>query len=183
MEQSTAKVPNPTASPAALGGLSKPNYSAFNAFGTPPPPQPSSPKSSMFQQQQQQAMARSAQPTAVDPFAALHTPIGQASPQQNHAVAASKSLFDFAQPTAQVPTASHDDDEWNFSSATLPENDTIMVTNSNVKIDLRASRPSHTEPIINLEVMFSNNVAHAITELTFQVAVTKVSISVPKYRV
>lgn len=134
------------------------------------PAQTSTPPPSLFQQQQ--AAAKPAA-VAVDPFAALNSPVRQATPQQNQP-STTKSMFDFAQPAQSVPSASHDDDEWNFSSATLPESDAITITNTSVKIDLKASRASQTDPVINLDVSFSNNVTQPITELTFQVAVTKV---------
>lgn len=174
MQANTAKGPTPSASPAPAAGLPKPNYSAFNTFGSPQPSQ--APAQLPTPLQQQQPAPKAIQQPASDPFAALNTPLRQTTPLQNPPPSASKSLFDFAQPaTPKTLTApAHNEDEWDFSSATLPENDTIPVLNTNIKVDLRANRTSQSDPVINLEVMFSNNTAQPVSELTFQVAVTKV---------
>lgn len=88
-------------------------------------------------------------------------------------------MFDFAKPQP-APPVSADDDEWAFASA-LPENNglptsnEVVVTDSNLKVVIHATRQSPSDSIILMTVKFSNKQALPVTELTFQVAVTKVS--------
>ncbi|KAF3763783.1 VHS-domain-containing protein [Cryphonectria parasitica EP155] len=145
---------------SAKGSLSSsstpPPFSAFSAFNSGPStsknntPQPPN--------YQQSAFSSPAAP-AVDPFAAL---------------AANKP------PPPQPATAqANDDDEWNFSSAlpaettSLPKEHRVAVSNSNLKIDLLANRTTGTSNSINLLFAFSNNTAQPISEVHFQLAVTK----------
>jgi hypothetical protein len=106
----------------------------------------------------------------------------QSTPLQNQS-STSSSLFDFAQAappaTAIPPAAANDDDEWAFSSALpesngLPSSNTFTITDAIINISIYATRKSPSDPIINMTVHFSSKVAQLITELTFQVAVTKV---------
>lgn len=75
---------------------------------------------------------------------------------------------------------SNDDDEWNFASAlptetpTLPREHKALVSNNSLKIDLLANRTTGTSNSINLLFAFSNNTAQPISEVHFQLAVTKV---------
>jgi ADP-ribosylation factor-binding protein GGA len=188
-QYSTARGPTPSRSPAPPAPpaeSSKPNYSAFSGFGiSQPTPQTTTSQPSLFQQQQQQQQAAATaphQPTS-DPFAALATPPRQSTPQQNQAPV-SKSIFDFAKAaplaTTIPPAPANDDDEWSFSSALpesngLPSSKSITITDTTINISLHATRKSPSDPIITLNVKFSSKVAQLITELTFQVAVTKVS--------
>jgi len=186
-QHSTARGPTPSRSPAPPAESSKPNYSAFSGFGISQAiPQTTTSQPSLFQQQQQEQQQQAAataphQPTS-DPFAALATPPRQSTPQQNQA-SVSKSIFDFAKaapPATTIPPApANDDDEWSFSSALpesngLPSSKSITITDTTINISLHATRKSPSDPIITLNVKFSSKVAQLITELTFQVAVTKV---------
>lgn len=183
-QHSTARGPTPTRSPAPPIESSKPNYSAFASFGiSQPTSQTTTSQPSLFQQQQQQqAAARAPHQPASDPFAALATPPRQSTPQQNQS-SVSASIFDFAKAappaTAISPAPANDDDEWSFSSALpesngLPSSNSITITDSTISISLHATRKSPSDPIITMNVKFSNKVAQLITELTFQVAVTRV---------
>ncbi|ROV90783.1 hypothetical protein VMCG_09401 [Cytospora schulzeri] len=49
----------------------------------------------------------------------------------------------------------------------------MVVSNTNLKIDMLANRTTATSNSINLLFAFSNNTAQAISELHFQLAVTK----------
>lgn len=184
-QYSTARGPTPSRSPAPLAAhveSTKPNYSAFSGFGISQPiPQTSTAQAPPFQQQQQTATTAPHQP-ASDPFAALATPPRQSTPLQNQA-SVSKSIFDFAKAappvTAIPPAPANDDEEWSFSSALpesngLPSSNSITVTDSTINISLHAARKSPSDPIVIMDVKFSNKVSQLITELTFQVAVTKV---------
>ena len=99
-------------------------------------------------------------------------------PQQSQP--ASASLFDFAQPLPPTTVAATDDDEWAFSSALpesngLPSSNNIVITDSSINITLHATRKSPSDPAIMMTVKFTSKVPQLITELTFQVAVTKVN--------
>lgn len=54
-----------------------------------------------------------------------------------------------------------------------------MVSSTSLKIDMLANRPLNTDPFINLVFAFTNNTAQQISELHFQLAVTKVSHRTP----
>lgn len=187
--------PSTTSTPsmptAQQPGPPKPDYSAFSAFSgiSQPASARNTPPPSIFQQQQ--IAPKPAQQPMSDPFAALTSPLRQSTPQFPPAPqAASSNLFDFGSPApapipavaaAAPPAASGDDDEWAFSSALPESNDSplsnnITVSDTSVYILFHASRPSPSDPVINLSVRFSSRVPQPITELTFQVAVTKVGL-------
>jgi len=176
-QENNARVSAPHQLPISQGPP-KPNYSAFSTYGgSQSTSQTGTPAPSLFQQQQQLASRQTPQP-ASDPFAALASPIRQSTPQQAPATT-SASMFDFANPKpAPAPASSNDDDEWAFSSA-LPENNglptsnEIIVTDSTLRVVMHASRLSSTDSVIEMTVKFSNKQALQVTELTFQVAVTK----------
>jgi ADP-ribosylation factor-binding protein GGA len=183
-QYSTARGPTPTSSPAPPSQVtSKPDYTAFSAFGSSHPvSQSTTPQPAQFQQQQQQKpiIAASPQAPAADPFAALKASIQQSPPQQPQ-----KSIFDFANPQPPVnksaPVASTgDDDEWAFSSA-LPEgppsSNTLTVSDTSLRISLHAAREPSTLAVITMSLSFSNKTAQPISELTFMAAVTKASQS------
>lgn len=156
----------------------KPDYSAFSAFGSSQPASTSStPKPSFLQQQQAVAMVKPSTPS-VDPFASLASPIRHSTPQQT------SSMFDFAShaPPAAVPAAAlpaADDDDWAFSSALpegLPASNTITVSNTHVNITLHAKRQPQTPDIITMTVRFTSKAQQPVSDLTFEVAVTKVML-------
>lgn len=154
-EESSAKGPASTSTPP-------PPFSAFSAFNSAPStsqnntPQP-------FQSAFQPPAAAAAAPSS-DPFAALASSNFSSQP---------------AQPAA--PKAA-DDDEWNFSSAlptetpALPREHKAVVANTGLKIDLLANRTTSASNSINLLFAFSNNTAQPISEVHFQLAVTKVGL-------
>ena len=104
---------------------------------------------------------------ADDPFAAL----GGAFSSQPPAPAAPPQ-----------PTASNEDDEWNFSSSLPPEpskpkEHAATISNTSIKIDFRAKRGDPSNNCLNMIFAFTNNTAGPISELHFKVAVTKVRFS------
>lgn len=134
-----------------------PPFSAFSAFNSGPStsknntPQPPNYSSSAF---------NPPSAPASDPFAAL----------------ASSNV-----PQAPVAAQANDDDEWNFASAlpteapaVLPREQKVVVSNTSLKIDLLANRTTATSNNINLLFAFSNSTAQPISEVHFQLAVTKV---------
>jgi hypothetical protein len=70
-----------------------------------------------------------------------------------------------------VPVA--DDDEWAFSSALPEQPQDLVITNSAIKTVFAVTRPNNTELVISSRI--SNTTAQPIGDLTFQLAVTKVS--------
>lgn len=178
-QHSSARGPTPTRSPAPPTQVpSKPDYTAFSAFGSSQPiSQSTTPQPGTFQKQQPPASANPQVPAA-DPFAAIQSAVKQATPQQ-----AQKSMFDFATPpppanNSAPTTSAGDDDEWAFSSA-LPEgppsSNTVSVSDTSLKIALHATREQATPDAIAMSLSFSNNTDQPISELTFMAAVTKVS--------
>ncbi|KAI9707651.1 MAG: hypothetical protein M1836_000612 [Candelina mexicana] len=170
----------------------KPDYSPFASLtGSRPISQSTSPAPPLSQQQQ----ATPQRKPAIDPFDALASPASrQVSPfhvsqQSSQAPASStSSLFDFGQTPSRTlqPASSHNDvqgngnaeEEWTFASAlpdqsTLPTSNEITVTNSAINILLAVSRQAGTDSVIIILSRFSNNTNQPISELTFQVAVSK----------
>lgn len=86
---------------------------------------------------------------------------------------------------APAPAASNDDDEWSFSSAlptetpALPKDHSATVKEGQVQIDMKAARSPQAPNAVALSFAFSNNSAQPIGDLHFQLAVTKVCLSVP----
>lgn len=161
--------------PALLSSLTQDNSAkgTFSSTNSPPPPLaafsgfnsgPSTSKNNTPQPPHYQQSAFSSPPApAVDPFAALAA----------------------ARPAAQpATTQSIDDDEWNFSSAlpaetsAMPKEHKVVICDSNLKIDLLANRKTGLSNSINLLFAFSNNTAQPISEVHFQLAVTKVCLIV-----
>ena len=73
-------------------------------------------------------------------------------------------------------SSSTNNDDWEFASAlpdepSLPQTNDVLVSSTSIKIVLNASRRS--DDSIGLVALFSNNTQEAITEYTFQIAVTK----------
>ncbi|KUJ10799.1 VHS-domain-containing protein [Mollisia scopiformis] len=171
-EHSTARGPTPTRSPAPPSTSGQPNYSAFSTYGASPSIPQAAPQPTLFQQQQsRQAAAPPPQP-AMDPFAALASPVRAATPQ--------KSIFDFGnhQPPAPAPAATvpaADDDDWAFSSA-LPEgppSNNITVSDTSLNISIHVTRDAANTSVITMSLSFSNQTDQPISELEFKAAVTK----------
>ncbi|KAI9743257.1 MAG: hypothetical protein M1818_003103 [Claussenomyces sp. TS43310] len=183
-QQSSAKIPTPISSPPPASNPLQPNYSAFSQLGTPQPAsQTPTPQPFLFQQPKD--IAKPAHQPSTDPFAALASPMRNTFPQQNLPLSTSSSTFDFSQPAISAPSASNgnasaatDEDDWAFSSALpegqgLPATNDITVLDTSINVVIKASRRSTSDPVIVMNVSFSSKVAQPITELTFQMAVTK----------
>jgi hypothetical protein len=148
----TAKnqAPRSTPSPAPVSNFASFTSPLASQSTTPAPPSKS-------------AFSPPLQSQAADPFAAL----ASLSPKP-------------ATPTPAAAVAANDDDEWSFSSALpaeapqLPKEHKVEVSNTSLKINMAAKRGDDRDPSISLAVLFSNNTAQKITELHFQLAVTKV---------
>ena len=160
-------------------------FSSLPGVGSQPPSKPATPIPPSLQQSQQQTKNS-------DPFAALATPPRQPSPFQFQQ-STSKSPVPPSQPPAQqssgidllgmgssngtANTASRpstsNDDEWTFSSALPDQPSEITVTNSSIKTVFTVSRSNDSELLIQSRI--SNSTAQLIGDLTFQLAVTKVS--------
>ncbi|KAF2966554.1 hypothetical protein GQX73_g7001 [Xylaria multiplex] len=152
-QNSTAKGPTPTPTPPPLspysGFASRPSASQSTT------PQPALGQYSAFSQPPQKTG---------DPFAALGV-----------------SQFSSKPATPQppmAPAAAHDDDEWSFSSALPPEasaprDHQVVVSNSLVRINMKAVRAPQEPNALSLLFSFSNTSPQQISDLHFQLAVTK----------
>jgi len=171
-----AQQPSPAPPSSAFGGLA-----AFS-----PPAQTSRPSSTI------QNAVPSPKP---DPFAALtHTPRGASpfqfqqsiQPPSQAAPASIDLLGGFApQPASHPPSqqapatvAAPVDDEWTFTSALPPSTttNTLTITSTPILISWtisRASSPSAGSGQIDITSTVSNTTQSPVTELTFQVAVSK----------
>ena len=144
--------------------------SNFNLFSSQPSSKPATPIPASLQQHQ---------PKKSDPFAALGTPSRQASPfqhAQSKAPATSSGgnldLLGMGSSNGNSAPAATED-EWEFSSA-LPDQPTeITVTKSQITTVFKVSRPNDSELLIQSRI--SNATAQPVADLTFQLAVTKVS--------
>ncbi|KAI1135485.1 VHS-domain-containing protein [Hypoxylon sp. FL0543] len=151
---------------SAKGPVSTPTpppFSSFSGFTSPPSgsqsntPQPHLAQQSAFSNPPPQKATPS-----TDPFAALASAHYSSKP---------------ATPKPAAPAATADDDEWSFSSALPPEPSPpkeyqVRFKDGPLQIDLRATRSSNSSAL-SLIFLFSNATAAPITNLHFQLAVTK----------
>ncbi|CCE29875.1 hypothetical protein E4U22_004071 [Claviceps purpurea] len=133
------------------------SFSQFASFTSPLPSQSGTPQPSL----QQQPKPPPANQASVDPFAAL---------------ASASTPTSFQQATA---ASANDDDEWNFSSAlppaasNKPKEHKGTINQSLLRTDYLAGRATGASNSIHITFAFSNNSAQPVTELHFQLAVTK----------
>ncbi|KAI9728461.1 MAG: hypothetical protein M1828_003863 [Chrysothrix sp. TS-e1954] len=76
-------------------------------------------------------------------------------------------------PTNQAAPTTSGDDEWNFTSALPEQKHEIVILQSAVSITLTVSRPPAAPSEILIQSHIVNNTPTAISDLTFQAAVTK----------
>ena len=151
------------------GSAPTPPQSNFAAFSTPPGSQSMTPQPPNYQNPSP-APAAAPQP-AVDPFAAL---TGGVSAQPAPAPAPTPVA------APPQPTVSNEEDEWNFASALPPEapgkpkEHRLTVSNTNIRINMLAGRGAGGPNALNIKFAFTNNTASPVSELHFQLAVTKV---------
>lgn len=154
---------------AAMSSPTPPPFSAFSGFASAP----SLSQSNTPQPQSISAFAapppKPSTPINNDPFAALTSPQFALKPATPASAAA---------PAPPAPAVSNDDDEWSFSSAlpaepTIPQEHKVTVKEGPLEINLAALRPPQTPNAIGLSFAFSNNTPQPISELHFQLAVTK----------
>ncbi|PNH39722.1 hypothetical protein VD0004_g7199 [Verticillium dahliae] len=156
-EGQTAK--SATASPAAP----PPGFATLSSFTSPSASQSGTPQPQanyIFNQPPPPAPAS-------DPFAALGASFSP--PQSTTPV-----------PAAAAPTSNNDDDEWSFASAlpqaaapTQPREHRAVVSDGGVRIEMLANRTTANSSAMNIVFAFSNTTAQPVTELHYQVAVTK----------
>ncbi|KAG6100221.1 hypothetical protein E4U30_005169 [Claviceps sp. LM220 group G6] len=133
------------------------SFSQFASFTSPLPSQSGTPQPSL----QQQPKPSPATQASADPFAAL---------------ASASTPTSFQQTTV---ASANDDDEWNFSSAlppavsNKPKEHKGTINQSLLRTDYLAGRATGASNSIHMTFAFSNNSAQPVTELHFQLAVTK----------
>ncbi|KAJ0115971.1 VHS domain-containing protein [Diaporthe amygdali] len=164
---------NSTAQGSGMTTSTPDPFSSFNAFNSAP----STSKNNTPQPPNYQQSAFAVPAQAADPFAALASP-KFATGLSNISKPATPAQTSAAAPAAPA-TQANDDDEWNFASAlptdtpALPKEHRAVVNNTSLKIDMLANRTTGTSNSINLSFAFSNNTAQPISEVHFQLAVTK----------
>ncbi|SPJ90386.1 probable Arf-binding protein [Fusarium torulosum] len=159
--------------PALLSSMTQDN-SARGPVSTPTPPPPFSQFASFSQPVSQST-------TPQPPFQQQPAPPSQPASDPFAILGASNLNSQRASPAPPQPkpaAVSNDDDEWSFSSALPPEpskpkEHQAMVSSTNVKIEMQARRAPGNENAINIVFAFSNNIPQPISELHFQLAVTK----------
>ncbi|ORY61005.1 VHS domain-containing protein [Pseudomassariella vexata] len=152
-----------TATGAASSSTPPPPFSSFSGFNSAPSTsQNSTPRPTSLSAFPQPA-SKPATP-ANDPFAALASPMFGSKPTPN--------------PPVPAPAAANDDDEWSFSSAlppepSLPKQHNARIQDGQLQVDLAATRSPQAPAALALSFAFSNNSPQPISELHFQLAVTK----------
>jgi ADP-ribosylation factor-binding protein GGA len=161
----------PQASPD-ITGPDRPKHDAFSSLaGSGPPSKSTTPR----------PLGKPSKPVAADPFSILANPVRKQQSVTQQAV----SMFDFAPPKqamqslAAVPAnGAVPEDDWNFSSAlpeeAQPSSNTIVVADKEIKIMFDVSRRDNVADVVDILAKFSNKSSSTITDLTFQIAVTKV---------
>lgn len=161
----------------------------FGSSNSGPSSKPASPLPPVFSQPPPQP-ARS----TPDPFAALNSPAPrQVSPMQFQQSIKQQptgsgaidllgdSTFTAPAPAHPAPTsnlaqsstaAANDDDEWNFTSAVPDITKEITVNNTSINVVFTVSR--ETDSVILIRSRISNNTPSPVSDLTFQVAASKV---------
>lgn len=155
----------------AANAPTPPSYTQFSGFTSPP----SGSQASTPQPQGPSAFSQPPSQKASDPFAALASPMFGSKP------ATPQPLAMAAAPAPPAPaTAANEDDEWSFSSAlpvetpSLPKDHAAVVKTGEVQIDMKAARSVQSANALALSFAFSSNTAQPVSELHFQLAVTKV---------
>lgn len=134
-----------------------------------------------------------AQQHRADPFATLSGSSRTSSPFQfQQAFKTPASPAPAAAPAAAAPSsrptslianngvaAPAADDEWTFSSALPPQQHDLTVTDSAIKTIFHVSRLAAATDYLEISSRISNNTPQVISDLTFQLAVTKVCSSFP----
>ncbi|KAK3321633.1 VHS domain-containing protein [Apodospora peruviana] len=154
------------------------SFSQFSSFTSPPSSQSTTPQPPLSMRGSTFAPPSKQQPAA-DPFASLGSQ--SFSPSSKPPPAASSPApppSRAAAGGAALVNTNNDDDEWSFSSALPPEAGKpreyrTTISNTSLKIDLLASRAVATSPNLDLLFTFTNNTASQVSELHFQLAVTK----------
>ncbi|KAK5625437.1 hypothetical protein RRF57_001154 [Xylaria bambusicola] len=152
-QNSTAKGPSPTPTPSPFSSYS--NFASKPSSSQSTTPQPSFGQYSAFSQPPQKTS---------DPFVSLSSPQFSSKPVTPH-------------PPAALAT-SNDDDEWSFSSAlppeaSVPRDHQAVVSNSLLRINMKAARAPQAPNALSLLFAFSNTSPQPIGDLHFQLAVTK----------
>jgi hypothetical protein len=180
--------PPPPQSQPSQSTIPQPNYNPFGSIASSQPPPP--PMSPPFFSQPQIIQPQQPPPrhSAADPFASLSSPAPrQGSPFQfqqsikpsatpsatpNDLLGLGASSATVTQHTTAAPPPANDDDEWTFTSAVPDLSKDIVVSNTHVNVTFNVVRES--DSVILIKSRISNNTIHPVTDLTFQVAVSKV---------
>ncbi|KAI2627571.1 VHS-domain-containing protein [Hypoxylon sp. NC1633] len=163
--------------PALLSSMTQ-SSTANGPVSTTPTPSPFSPYSG-FISPPAGSQSNTPQPSLVQQSAFSKPQIQKAAPPSDPFAALSSTQFSSkpATPKPAAPAPTTDDDEWSFSSAlpnepSLPKEHKAIVKEGPLVIELRATR-SRIPTAIALLFVFSNTTPMPISDLHFQIAVTK----------
>lgn len=166
---------NSNAGGGPVSSPTPPPFSPFSGFvSQPSTSQSSTPQPSLLQQS---AFSQPApqQKTTNDPFAAL----ASAQLSSSKPSTPKPATPAIAAPPAPAATTTADDDEWSFSSAlppeapSLPAEHKVTVKDQLLQIDMQAKRSPQNPGALALLFAFSNNTPMPISNLHYQLAVTK----------
>ena len=155
----------------------KPNYDLLSTFGPvshgqpSKQPQPSTPKNDPF------AGLSSSTSRTSSPFqfqAAGFAPPSTAGLPVFDRLSQNRTPATSVTQKAQAlrPSA---DEEWTFTSALPEDAHDIVVVNSTVAVHFTVSRSPQARDVVLINSSISNNTAQPLNDLTFQLAVTKVT--------
>ncbi|KAK6064604.1 vhs domain-containing protein [Seiridium cupressi] len=146
---------------------------------TSPPPQTFSPFSAFTSAPTASSQSNTPQPSFMSPFAPPKPSAPASDPFASLASPQFGSKPATPKPAAPAPIASNEDDEWSFSSAlpteapTLPKEHSATVKGGQLRVDMKAARSPQAPNAIALSFAFSNATPQPISELHFELAVTK----------
>ena len=145
----------------------------FASLSAASPARQASPSPAQFQQSLPSSHGPTL-PSATKPSAsrAGPTPSIDLLGMGNGTAASTGAVTSTSRPSTGDPGAKREDDEWTFSSALPDQPEDLVVTNSTIKTVFTITRLSETE--LELRSRISNLTDQPISDLTFQLAVTKV---------
>lgn len=144
----------------------------FASLSTATPPRQASPAPTNFQH----SIPQSSKSPAV-PIGSKPAPSDVEQTSTMDLLGMGNGTSSTSRPSTADASAKKEDDEWTFSSA-LPDQPTeLVVTNSSIRTVFNVNRVNDTN--LELKSRISNSTDQSITDLTFQLAVTKVSMIPP----
>ncbi|CAJ2508549.1 Uu.00g135750.m01.CDS01 [Anthostomella pinea] len=175
LSTSTNTMPEYMPGPALLSSMTQ--HSTAGGAAPAPTPPPVSPNFSGFVSQPSTSQSSTPQ-VPLGQYSAFSQPA-----QRNNDLFAALASPQFSSkpstPKPPAPAAANEDDEWSFSSALptaaplLPREHSATVKDGPLQINMKAARPPQSGNALALAFAFSNMTMQPISDLHFQLAVTK----------